>query len=147
MAGLSPRERLREEYGMRGILTLSPDKGGITDLLCDMDYCYCPRGRGYFDPLSEHLTDWMPSEDHHPKLKMFGGREAGNIRLAHRRCNGLAVGWYRGHVKQRWRTAFVAAQWHKDHWKESEANAAQRGAWEEQWTQMRRARGRSSPEG
>src|SRR6266540_5548633 len=103
---LSPPERLREELGMQGILTLAPERGGITELLCDMDECYCPRGRGYFERLSVPLTDWMPSEDHHPKMKMFGGRRVpGNIRLAHRRCNRLAPGKYLGHVKQRWRAA------------------------------------------
>lgn len=128
---------------MQGILTLAPEEGGITDLLCDMDYCYCPRGRGYFDPLSVPLTEWMPSEEHFPKLKTFGGRRVpGNIRLAHRRCNGLGVGWYRGHLKQRWRAAREAAEWHKDHWQESAKNAPERGAWEEQWVAMCEGRGR-----
>ena len=131
-------KRLRVEFGMQGILTLPPGQGGITDLLCDMDYCYCPYGRGYFVRLSVPQIDWMPSEDHHPRLKMFGGRRVpGNIRLAHRRCNGLAFGWHLGHAKQRWKAAMEAAQWHKDHWEESSGNARQRGLWEEQWVAMR----------
>jgi hypothetical protein len=128
---------------MQGLLTLAPEQGGITDLLCDMEYCYCPRGRGYFDPHSVPLTEWMPSEEHFPKLKTFGGRRVpGNIRLAHMRCNGLGVGWYRGHLKQRWKAAREAAQWHKDHWQESAKNASDRGAWEQQWVAMCEARER-----
>jgi hypothetical protein len=115
-----PGKRLRQEFGMQGTLTLAPERGGSPTSFCDMDHCCCPRGRGYFDPLSVPLTEWMPSEEHFPKLKTFGGRRApGNIRLAHRHCNGLGVGWYRGHLKQRWRAAREAAQGHKDHWQES----------------------------
>ncbi len=126
---------------MQGILTLGPGQGGITELLCDTDECYCPRGRGHFERLSVPLTDWMPSEDHFPKLRMFGGRRVpGNIRLAHRRCNGLANGWHRGHVKQRWRAALEAARWHKDHWEESATNARERGAAEARWVAMREAK-------
>lgn len=37
---------------MPGILTMSPEQGGITELLCDMDECYRPRGRWDFEPIS-----------------------------------------------------------------------------------------------
>jgi len=63
---------------MAGILTLPPEKGGITDLLCDMGECYCPRGRAYFErilePMLEPIPDWIPTEDHYPKSQSVGGR-------------------------------------------------------------------------
>jgi hypothetical protein len=56
-----------------------------------MEECLCPRelgGRGYFQPATLDLSDWMPTNDHHPTLKCDGGRETiDNSRLAHRLCN------------------------------------------------------------
>ena len=137
---MSVGDRLRDEYGLKGILTLSPEQGGITELLCDMDTCYCPRGRGHFERISQPLGDWMPTLDHHPKLRMFRGtRKRGNVRLAHRACNRLGFGHQRGHLKQRLKAAVQAAEWHKDNWEKSAAGAKQRGEWETAWRAMRGA--------
>lgn len=138
-------ERLRREFRMKGILTLPPEEGGAAEVLCDMEDCYCPRGRAYFDPLGVPLTDWMPSEDHYPKLRMFGGtRKLGNIRLAHRACNRLAHGWQRGHLKQRWKAAMETLLWHREEWRESASNAEERGLAEEKWRSMRAKKQASS---
>jgi hypothetical protein len=134
----TPAERLRDELKMQGILTLPPDEGGITDLLCDMDECYNPRGRADFQPLSVPLQDWMPSEDHYPKLKKdLRKNEVGKVRLAHRLCNRVDYGNHPGHVKQRYQAAAAAARWHKENWKQSAANASDRGQAEVRWAKMR----------
>ena len=53
-----------------------------------METCLCPYGSSYFEPVSPELSDWMPTNDHHPVMKCDGGREtADNSRLAHRLCN------------------------------------------------------------
>ena len=45
-------------------------------------------GRSYFEQATRDLSDWMPTNDHHPVLKCDGGRETvDNSRLAHRLCN------------------------------------------------------------
>jgi hypothetical protein len=84
-----------KKLGMTGILTLPPEEGGISQLLCDTDECYCPRGRGYFDPISQDdqgaWVEWMPTEEHWPIGQAEGGlRVKANIWLAHRLCNFLA---------------------------------------------------------
>lgn len=41
-----------------------------------MEECYCPEELGgacYFEPRGTPLTDWMPTADHHPKLKVARG--------------------------------------------------------------------------
>jgi hypothetical protein len=96
MSGPPAGEVLRN-LGMKGILTLPPEKGGIDYLLCDMEVCYCPRSRGYFEPISRdlegRLTYWMPTEEHWPRGQADGGRRTkGNVWLARRRCNELAYG-------------------------------------------------------
>ena len=58
----APADVLRK-LGMTGILTMPPEKGGVTQVLCDVDECFCPRGRGYFDPISrddEELSTGCP---------------------------------------------------------------------------------------
>src|SRR4051794_14086917 len=90
----TPAEVLRS-LGMTGILTLPPERGGVSQVLCDVDECYCPRGRGYFDPIQRddegRLVDWMPTEEHWPMSQAEGGsRIQGNVWLAHRLCNRLA---------------------------------------------------------
>lgn len=77
---------------MPGILTMSPEQGGITELLCDMDECYRPRGRWDFEPIPNpmpmKIPEWIPTTDHFPKTKEVGGQKvAGNVPLAHRLCN------------------------------------------------------------
>lgn len=105
MTGPTAGEVLRN-LGMKRILTQPAEKGGIAYLLCDMDVCYCPRGRGYFEPISRdlegRLTYWMPTEEHWPRGQAVGGRRTkGNVWLAHRRCNELAHGTGAGHNKRR----------------------------------------------
>lgn len=72
----------------RRILIKAAEQGKITDLQCAMEECLCPAGRGYFEPATRDLPDWMPTNDHHPTLKCDGGQEiVDNSRLAHRLCN------------------------------------------------------------
>ncbi len=59
-----------------------------------MPQCYCVRGRSHFDPISTQLSDWSPTADHYPKLKMHGGHlTADNVRLAHRLCTQRDYEW------------------------------------------------------
>lgn len=75
----------------RRILVRAAEQGKITDLRCAMEECLCPAelgGRGYFEPKTADLSDWMPTNDHYPMLACDGGRETvDNSRLAHRLCN------------------------------------------------------------
>ena len=58
-----------------------------------MPQCYCFRGRRYFDPRSAR-SDWEPTADHYPRLKMHGGHlTPDNVRLAHRLCNRRDYTW------------------------------------------------------
>jgi hypothetical protein len=91
-AGASAIETL-EALGVRGILSQLARDGQIVDVRCEMPQCYCFRGRRYFDPMSP-LTDWSPTADHYPRLKMHGGHLApDNVRLAHKRCNQADFTW------------------------------------------------------
>lgn len=71
-------------------LLKATELGYIEDLRCEMEECL-PRGiggRGYFEPISRPLPEWIPTADHYPILKKDGGRlVADNVRLAHRLCN------------------------------------------------------------
>lgn len=92
-AGTSAVEQL-EALGVGGILWQLAKDGQIIDVRCEMPQCYCHRGRGYFEPKSPPLSDWSPTADHYPKLKMDGGKlSADNVRLAHRLCNRRDFGW------------------------------------------------------
>ena len=58
-----------------------------------MPQCYCFRGRRHFDQRSTG-SDWEPTADHYPKLKMHGGYlTRDNVRLAHRLCNRRDYEW------------------------------------------------------
>jgi hypothetical protein len=58
-----------------------------------MPQCYCFRGREHFDPASDQ-SDWSPTADHYPRLKMHGGHlTPDNVRLAHRLCNRRDYEW------------------------------------------------------
>jgi hypothetical protein len=51
------------------------------------------RGRRHFEPTST-LSNWSPTADHYPRLKMHGGRlTPDNVRLAHRLCNRRDYIW------------------------------------------------------
>jgi Recombinase len=85
--------RLRE-LGTRGVLVQMAERGQIIELRCEMPKCYCPKGRGYFDPRATPLPPWAPSPDHYPKLKADGGHlDPWNIRLSHVLCNREDYGW------------------------------------------------------
>jgi hypothetical protein len=91
-AGETPVEKL-EALGVRGILWQLARDGQIIDVRCEMPQCYCFRGRSYFDPRSP-LSDWSPTADHYPRLKMHGGHlTPDNVRLAHRVCNQRDYLW------------------------------------------------------
>jgi hypothetical protein len=78
---------------VRGILMRLARDGQIVDVRCEMPQCYCFRGRSYFDPRSAY-SDWEPTADHYPRLKMHGGHlTPDNVRLAHRLCNRRDYGW------------------------------------------------------
>src|SRR4051794_33498785 len=70
-----------EAWGIRGILRQLARDGQIIDVRCEMPQCYCFRGRRYFEPRGPY-SDWEPTADHYPRLKMHGGRHTpDNVRL------------------------------------------------------------------
>ena len=91
-AGETPVERL-EALDVRGILRQLARDDQLIDVRCEMPQCYCFRGRRYFAPRSP-LTDWSPTADHYPRLKMHGGHlTPDNVRLAHKLCNQRDYIW------------------------------------------------------
>jgi hypothetical protein len=91
-AGASAVEQL-EELGVHGILWQLARDGQIVDLRCEMPQCYCFRGRRYFEPSSSR-SDWSPTADHYPRLKMHGGHlTPDNVRLGHKLCNRRDYEW------------------------------------------------------
>jgi hypothetical protein len=91
-AGASAVEQL-ESLGVHGILRQLARDGQIVDVRCEMPQCYCFRGRRYFDPSSAG-SDWSPTADHYPRLKMHGGHLApDNVRLGHKLCNRRDYEW------------------------------------------------------
>ena len=96
-AGASVVQKL-ETLGVRGILRQLARDGQILDVRCEMPQCYCVRGRRHFDPKSPPSesppSDWSPTADHYPRLKMHGGHlTPDNVRLAHRLCNRRDYEW------------------------------------------------------
>ena len=82
-----------ESLGVRGILRQLARDGQLVEVRCEMPQCYCYGGRRYFDPRSSG-SDWEPTADHYPRLKMHGGHlTADNVRLAHRLCNRRDYWW------------------------------------------------------
>lgn len=82
-----------EALGVRGILRQLARDGQIVDVRCEMPQCYCFRGRRYFDP-APACSDWSPTADHYPRLKMHGGHLApDNVRLGHKLCNNRDFIW------------------------------------------------------
>lgn len=90
--GRAAAEKLRA-LGVRGVLVQAAKQGRITQVVCKMPECYCPEELGgacYFEPRGRLLTDWMPTADHFPILKMDGGHlTVDNVRLSHRLCNRI----------------------------------------------------------
>ncbi len=90
--GASAVEQL-EALGVRGILRQLAQDGQIVDVRCEMPQCYCFRGRRHFDPRSSG-SDWSPTADHYPRLKMHGGHlTPDNVRLGHKLCNQRDFEW------------------------------------------------------
>jgi hypothetical protein len=89
-AGETAVEKLEALGVRRGILWQLAWDGQIIDVRCEMPQCYCFRGRRHFEPRS----DWQPTADHYPRLKMHGGPlTPDNVRLAHRLCNQRDYLW------------------------------------------------------
>jgi hypothetical protein len=85
--------QMLERLGVRGILRQLARNEQLVDVRCEMPQCYCFRGRRYFDP-NLSGSDWSPTADHYPRLKMHGGHlTADNVRLAHRVCNRRDYTW------------------------------------------------------
>ena len=79
--------------GVRGILRQLALDGQLNEVRCEMPQCYCFQGRAYFDGRGQH-SDWEPTADHYPRLKMHGGHlTSENVRLAHRLCNRQDYQW------------------------------------------------------
>lgn len=79
---------------VRGILMQLAKDGQLVDVQCEMPQCYYFRGRRRFEPRSARPTDWEPTADHYPRLKMHGGHlTPDNVRLAHRLCNRRDYQW------------------------------------------------------
>ena len=79
--------------GVKGILIKAAELGYITEVTCGMPKCFCPEELGgacYFEPVTDELSDWMPTHEHFPIPKREGGqRTVDNAVLAHRLCNRI----------------------------------------------------------
>jgi hypothetical protein len=79
--------------GVKGILIKAAEQGYITQLACKMPECFCPEELGgacHFEPVTDELSDWMPTHEHFPRSKREGGhRDVDNAILAHRLCNRI----------------------------------------------------------
>ena len=79
--------------GVKGILITAAELGYITEVACKMPECFCPEELGgacYFEPITDDLSDWMPTHEHFPRPKREGGhRDVDNTVLAHRLCNRI----------------------------------------------------------
>lgn len=65
--------------GVKGILIKAAELGYITQVTCRMPECFCPEELGgacYFEPVTDELTDWMPTHEHSPRSKREGGHRA-----------------------------------------------------------------------
>jgi hypothetical protein len=84
-----------EALGVSGILRQLARDGQIVDVRCEMPQCCCIRGRRSFDP-APSCSDWSPTADHYPRLKMHGGHlTPDNVRLGHKFCNNHDFIWRR----------------------------------------------------
>jgi hypothetical protein len=78
---------------VKGILWQLAQDGQLLDVRCEMPQCYSFRGRRYFEPRGPY-SDWEPTADHYPRLKMHGGHlTPDNVRLGHRLCNRRDYEW------------------------------------------------------
>ena len=93
----SVADQLRE-LGLKNsnVLVRMAERGQILELKCEMPQCYHQKGRGDFDPVEKHRTEWAPSRDHYPILASAGGKLGpDNVRLSHIECN------QRDHLRRR----------------------------------------------
>jgi catechol 2,3-dioxygenase-like lactoylglutathione lyase family enzyme len=91
-AGETPVEKL-EALGFAESSGNLPGMASLIDVRCEMPQCCCFRGRSYFEPRSGR-SDWSPTADHYPRLKMHGSHlTPDNVRLAHRVCNQRDYLW------------------------------------------------------
>jgi hypothetical protein len=94
-----------KKLGVKGVLIQAAEQGYITQLACQMPKCFCPEELGgacHFEPLTDDLSDWMPTHEHFPRSKREGGhRVVNNAVLAHRLCNriGYSIEVDRPHAK------------------------------------------------
>lgn len=59
-----------------------------------MPQCYCPKGRAHFERKEHPPPEWIPTPDHYPLLRAYGGQlRSNNVRLAHLLCNQRDYGW------------------------------------------------------
>ena len=94
-ADSSVADQLRA-LGVKGdhVLVQMAESGQLLTLKCEMPQCYHHKGRAAFDQVTTPRTNWAPSPDHYPILKMAGGRlVAENVRLSHIWCNNRDYGW------------------------------------------------------
>src|SRR5436190_3241694 len=91
-AGETPVEKL-EALGVRGIPWQLARDGQIIDVRCER--CPSATASGVVATSSRNpLSDWSPTADHYPRLKMHGGHlTPDNVRLAHRVCNQRDYLW------------------------------------------------------
>jgi hypothetical protein len=105
-----------QHLGVSGVLVDMAESGLITELRCQMPSCYCPGGRGYFDPRSSDPDDWVPNPDHYPLSKANGGHLVPeNVRLAHTLCNRLDSGTSAGHERKRREAHDLLMKWYAEH--------------------------------
>jgi len=94
-----------KKLGVKGVLIQAAEQGYITELACQMPKCFCPEeleGACHFEPVTDDLSDWMPTHEHFPRSKREGGhRVVDNAVLAHRPCNriGYSIEVDRPHAK------------------------------------------------
>jgi hypothetical protein len=71
-----------------GVLLRMARVGQLIEVRCEMPHCYYFRGRAAFDAREHPPSQWAPSADHYPILKLAGGKlTPDNVRLGHVLCN------------------------------------------------------------
>ena len=64
------------------------------DYTCETPKCYRAEGRGFPHPPAPPNSNWSPTVDHYPTLKMNRGhKDPWNVRLAHKKCNNEDYAW------------------------------------------------------
>jgi hypothetical protein len=77
-----------------GVLRTMAETGQLIEIRCETPKCYREDGRGFPNPPDPTNSDWSPTVDHYPTLKMnCGHRDPWNVRLAHKQCNNKDYAW------------------------------------------------------